>query len=230
MEATWKEPDGIVVVDYNWCIGCRYCMMACPYKARSFVHEPTTTKSSVAPRGKGCVESCTMCVHRVDRGEQPACMVACAAAGYNAGPYAVRDWIAKKPTAPTDVFVEDIPYPATRAYVMQVTATAQTYAVTPLAQQRRTVDWIPILVGVLTMATTMVFLVYPLLRAIGGAFVASGEPLAVENLTFANFERFFISVNSSQRRTLICGAPSARSRRARRGSAPDRPWTRSTAG
>lgn len=51
-----------------------------------------------------------------------------AAAGYNAGPYAVRDWVKKKPQAPTDVFVEEIPYPATRAYVMQVTATAQTYA------------------------------------------------------------------------------------------------------
>ena len=68
-------------------------------------------------------------------------------------------------------------------------------AYTPLTQQRRTIDWIPILVGVLTMATTLVFLVYPLLRAIGGAFVPNGEPLAIENLTFANFERFFISAS-----------------------------------
>ena len=36
VQATWKEPDGIVVVDYNWCIGCRYCMAACPYDARRF--------------------------------------------------------------------------------------------------------------------------------------------------------------------------------------------------
>jgi len=50
------------------------------------------------------------------------------AAGYNAGPYAGRDWIQKKPDVPTDVFVESIPYPATRAYVMQVVASAQTYA------------------------------------------------------------------------------------------------------
>jgi Fe-S-cluster-containing dehydrogenase component len=36
VEATWKEEDGIVVVDYNWCIGCRYCEAACPYHARRF--------------------------------------------------------------------------------------------------------------------------------------------------------------------------------------------------
>ena len=36
VKATWQEPDGIVVVDYNWCIGCRYCMAACPYGARHF--------------------------------------------------------------------------------------------------------------------------------------------------------------------------------------------------
>lgn len=54
--------------------------------------------------------------------------VALAAAAYNAGPYAVQGWVKKAGTGPTDLFVETIPYPATRAYVMQVTATAQTYA------------------------------------------------------------------------------------------------------
>lgn len=51
-----------------------------------------------------------------------------AAAAYNAGPYASRDWVKRWQNLPTDAFVENIPYPATRAYVMQVTATAQTYA------------------------------------------------------------------------------------------------------
>lgn len=82
--ASFKRADGIVMVDRHTCIGCRYCMMACPYKARSFVHEPTTNKTSVAPRGKGCVESCTMCVHRVDKGGTPACVEACADAGHRA--------------------------------------------------------------------------------------------------------------------------------------------------
>ncbi|MBI5607542.1 MAG: transglycosylase SLT domain-containing protein [Deltaproteobacteria bacterium] len=50
------------------------------------------------------------------------------AAAYNAGPYAARDWVKRWQNQPTDVFVENIPYPATRAYVMQVTASAQTYA------------------------------------------------------------------------------------------------------
>ena len=36
VQATWKEADGIVVVDYDWCIGCRYCEAACPYDARRF--------------------------------------------------------------------------------------------------------------------------------------------------------------------------------------------------
>jgi molybdopterin-containing oxidoreductase family iron-sulfur binding subunit len=54
-------------------------MMACPYSARAFVHEPLTDQKAHAPRGKGCVESCTLCVHRVDAGRQPACVEACAA-------------------------------------------------------------------------------------------------------------------------------------------------------
>ncbi|MEW5962307.1 MAG: sulfate reduction electron transfer complex DsrMKJOP subunit DsrO [Pseudomonadota bacterium] len=79
--ASFKRADGIVLVDKHICIGCRYCMMACPYGARSFVHEPLIDQKDFAPRGKGTVESCTMCVHRVDAGGKPACAEACADSG-----------------------------------------------------------------------------------------------------------------------------------------------------
>ena len=82
--ASFKRPDGIVLVDMHICIGCRYCVMACPYKARSFNHEDITDQNPDVPRGKGVVESCTMCVHRVDRGEKPACVEACTKAGHEA--------------------------------------------------------------------------------------------------------------------------------------------------
>ena len=83
--ASFKRADGIVLVDRHSCIGCRYCMMACPYKARSFVHEPLTDQKPDVPRGKGCVESCTLCVHRIDKGDKTtACAEACAKAGHNA--------------------------------------------------------------------------------------------------------------------------------------------------
>lgn len=76
--ASFKRADGIVLVDKHICIGCRYCMMACPYNARNFIHEKLTDQLPVAPRGKGTVESCTLCVHRVDRGESStACSQAC---------------------------------------------------------------------------------------------------------------------------------------------------------
>ena len=82
--ASFKRADGIVLVDKHICIGCRYCVMACPYKARSFVHEPLEDQLEYAPRGKGTVESCTLCVHRVDSGREPACVEACAATGHGA--------------------------------------------------------------------------------------------------------------------------------------------------
>ncbi|MBU2582023.1 MAG: 4Fe-4S dicluster domain-containing protein [Alphaproteobacteria bacterium] len=82
--ASFKRADGIVLVDKHICIGCRYCVMACPYQARSFIHEPVEDQKSYAPRGKGTVESCTLCVHRVDAGREPACVEACEAAGHKA--------------------------------------------------------------------------------------------------------------------------------------------------
>jgi molybdopterin-containing oxidoreductase family iron-sulfur binding subunit len=79
--ATFTRKDGIVLVDKHRCIGCRYCMIACPYKARSFVseevhHTPDENKD-VPRRMHGVVEKCTLCVHRIDTGEEPACVVAC---------------------------------------------------------------------------------------------------------------------------------------------------------
>jgi molybdopterin-containing oxidoreductase family iron-sulfur binding subunit len=82
--ASMRRADGIVLVDRHICIGCRYCMMACPYKARSFVHEPLTDQNPDVPRGQGCVEACTFCVQRVDRDETPACVEACNAKGHQA--------------------------------------------------------------------------------------------------------------------------------------------------
>ena len=83
--ASFKRADGIVMVDRHICIGCRYCMMACPYKARSFIHEAVEEKLTHAPRGKGCVESCNFCVHRLDNGRTTtACQDACAKDGHAA--------------------------------------------------------------------------------------------------------------------------------------------------
>ncbi|WP_295444898.1 sulfate reduction electron transfer complex DsrMKJOP subunit DsrO [uncultured Thiodictyon sp.] len=83
--ASFKRADGIVVVDRHVCIGCRYCMMACPYQARSFIHEAVHDQLTGVPRGKGCVESCNLCVSRRDHGlASTACVDACTAAGHGA--------------------------------------------------------------------------------------------------------------------------------------------------
>jgi tetrathionate reductase subunit B len=83
--ASFKRADGIVMVDRHICIGCRYCMMACPYQARSFIHQPTHDQLTRVPRGKGCVESCNLCVSRRDFGvPSTACADACASTGHGA--------------------------------------------------------------------------------------------------------------------------------------------------
>jgi Fe-S-cluster-containing dehydrogenase component len=87
VEATWKESDGIVVVDYDWCIGCRYCEAACPYHARRFNWKaPVVPTDEINPnqaylsnriRPKGVMEKCTFCLHRTRNGRLPACLEAC---------------------------------------------------------------------------------------------------------------------------------------------------------
>jgi molybdopterin-containing oxidoreductase family iron-sulfur binding subunit len=87
VQATWQEPDGIVVIDYDWCIGCRCCMAACPYGARHFNWgEPTVPADEVnpnmhvmgnRPRPKGVVEKCTFCIQRVREGRYPSCVEIC---------------------------------------------------------------------------------------------------------------------------------------------------------
>ena len=82
--ASFRREDGIVLVDKHICIGCRYCMMACPFHARAFIHEDLSGQKTHSPRGKGTVESCTLCVHRVDENRTPACVEACGDAGHDA--------------------------------------------------------------------------------------------------------------------------------------------------
>jgi molybdopterin-containing oxidoreductase family iron-sulfur binding subunit len=86
--ATYKrEEDGVVFQDYDKCIGCRMCMAACPYTGvRSFNWEEpqyyqdfAVGDADIPSHQKHVVEKCTMCSHRLARGEAPACIDACPA-------------------------------------------------------------------------------------------------------------------------------------------------------
>ncbi len=79
-QATWKRPtDGIVMMDMHRCIGCRYCIAACPYGARSFNwRDPRpyieTIRAAYPTRAKGVVEKCNFCAERLRDGRRPACV------------------------------------------------------------------------------------------------------------------------------------------------------------
>ena len=87
VKATWQEPDGITVIDYNWCIGCRYCEAACPYFARRFnFAAPSIPPEQLnlnmsylgnRPRRKGVMEKCHFCIQRTRAGRYPACVEVC---------------------------------------------------------------------------------------------------------------------------------------------------------
>ncbi len=81
--ATWQRSDGVVAMDAHRCIGCRYCMTACPYGARSFNwRAPAPAGDGNYPaRTKGVVEKCTLCVERLDAGQAPVCVESCQRAG-----------------------------------------------------------------------------------------------------------------------------------------------------
>ncbi len=81
-QATFRTKDGLVVMDYHRCIGCRFCMAACPYGSRSFNwRDPrpfiTEVNRDFPTRMRGVVEKCTFCAERVENGQLPACVEAC---------------------------------------------------------------------------------------------------------------------------------------------------------
>lgn len=98
VHATWKRPDGIVVIDYEACIGCRYCITACPYAARSFDFgehysdgTPHLAEYDTAPSPEyghfwerkgnrspvGNARKCHFCLHRIEKGLLPQCVTSC---------------------------------------------------------------------------------------------------------------------------------------------------------
>jgi molybdopterin-containing oxidoreductase family iron-sulfur binding subunit len=87
--ATYIHPDGLVLLDEKICIGCRACMVACPYESRQFLWEirnyypgsPPTPYEKIKQKGfeKGTVVKCNFCLQRLEEGKEPACVATCPA-------------------------------------------------------------------------------------------------------------------------------------------------------
>jgi Fe-S-cluster-containing dehydrogenase component len=96
--ATYRTPDGVILVDENRCIGCGYCVVACPYGARYIVPAGGDT-----PRGvPGVADKCTFCYHRITTGRRPACVEACPVGARTFGDL-------NDPTSPVSVALREKP-------------------------------------------------------------------------------------------------------------------------
>ena len=110
VQATFRRPDGVVMMDYHRCIGCRFCMAACPYGARSLNwRDPrpfikTAINQEYPTRTRGVVEKCNFCDERLAKGLIPACVEACTCKALVFGDMEdpkseVRELLRKHPTA-----------------------------------------------------------------------------------------------------------------------------------